>query len=84
MKKMPIINLSSAIKTTGLGLFLVVGFNGCQNDKCNKENLKYAPQSIKDECRNQGSTSGHSVMAPMYSGFFSSSGSSSMYNSGGG
>lgn len=62
MKK-PIITLSSALQSTGLGLFLMVGFNGCTDDNC--KDLKYAPQSKIDECNKHSSgVSGHS------SGFF--------------
>lgn len=83
MKKVPIIKLSSVLKPTGLGLFLIVGFGGCQDEKCLKENLKYAPQSTIDECRNTGGASTHSTFAPIYSGFFANSGHSSMSGSGG-
>lgn len=85
MKK-PIISLTSALKTTGLGLFLLVGFNGCADNDCSTENLK-------DDCKKtngSGSGSHSSYFMPMStyasgtgsssgrrSGFFSSSGSTS-------
>lgn len=79
MKK-PFITLSSALQSTGLGLFLVVGFNGCTDDKC--KDLQYAPQFKVDECNKSnsgGSGSSHSsgFFMPIHSSSYGSSSESS-------
>lgn len=85
MKKVPIVSLSSALKTTGLGLFLVVGFNGCSDDRCKNLRNELSQKQI-DECKRTGGVVNpmffpiHST-SPTTSGYFGSS-SSSAYSSG--
>lgn len=86
MKKASIISLSSALKTTGLGLFLVVGFNGCDDNRCKNLRNELSQKQI-DECKRTGGVV-NPMFFPVYStsptssGYFGSS-SSSVYSSGG-
>lgn len=85
--KSPIKQLSTIINTSGLGVFLIVGFNGCDgglSDDC--KNLNNLPQYKVDECKkhhNSTVTTTGSGASSMHTGFFGSSASSSDSSSGG-
>lgn len=44
--------LSTLINTSGLGIFLVVGLNGCDGVSDDCKNLNNLPQYKVDECKN--------------------------------
>lgn len=81
MKK-PIITLSSALQSTGLGSFLMVGFNGCTSDECKNKDL--LPQAKLEECnKHYSGGSAHSTSISFLPFFIhSSSGTSSSTSSG--
>lgn len=77
--------LSTLINTSGLGIFLVVGLNGCDGVSDDCKNLNNLPQYKVDECkkhRNSTVTSTGSGTSSMYTGFFGA-GTSADSSSGG-
>ena len=90
LKTKHIVKLSTALSSTGLGLFLIVGLNGCDvDDDCNKTwNNSKTPTNQTDECKQSRSHSYSTAIIPTgtsthSSGFFSSDSSSSHSSSGG-
>ena len=84
-KRNHIQKLSYVVRASGLGVFLAVGFSGCDvDDDCNKTwNNSTTPMNQTDECKKSRNTSyGSTVIPATSSGYFGSS-SSSNYSSGG-
>lgn len=69
-------NLTSALTSTGLGLFLVIGLTGCDSSNKCKNTSAQNPKN-KEECKNQ--SSGGTIFPVFNSGYFGSS-STSNYN----
>jgi hypothetical protein len=78
-KKQHIQKLSYIVKASGLGVFLTVGFNGCDvDDDCNKTwNNSNTPINQTDECKESRRHGGGTTIIPTSSGYFGSSSSSS-------
>ena len=82
MKSKHIIKFSE-VATTGLGLFLVFGFAGCDSKSCSKGNATYTGDKIQ-ECLKSGGTinSSASSGSSYSSGYFANSNNTN-YHSGG-
>lgn len=67
--------LSQITSTTGVGLFLIFGLSGCNNDDCNNK----FPQSQIDECKKHYSSGSSNSFIPVSSGGYSANKSSGFF-----